>query len=222
MGRRKDDVADADAADANASAPSVDRRTLFVRGVAFGATNEDLEAAFAAVGPVRSAFLVGGAGSNANSHAAADAAAAAAAGNASSSSAQQQQQHKGVGFVQFALPEDADRAVAELDGTLLSGRRIRVEHAQKRASFEERKKKKRRSREGEEEEVEGGGEEKEQEGAEKKTPSSAPAAAAASKRPRDAAAGSSSATKHKLVRTVAVGNLTPGTAKAPRPPRGRT
>ena len=181
MGRRKDDTSggarsvDVDAHASGGPSAAVDRRTLFVRGVAFGATNEELEAAFAAVGPVRSAFLVGGAGSNANAaHAAAADDAAAGSGSASSSSARQQQ-HKGVGFVQFALPEDADRAVAELDGALLSGRRIRVEHAQKRASFEERKKKKRRGEE-EEEEVEGGGDDDEAgEGAEKKAPAPAPA-----------------------------------------------
>lgn len=214
MGRRKDDAA---AADAHASdSTAVDRRTLFVRGVAYGATNEDLETAFAAVGPVRSAFLVGGAaGSKANADA------AAAAGNGSGSAASSStQQHKGVGFVQFALPEDADRAVAELDGTLLAGRRIRVEHAQKRASFEERKKKKRRSR-GEEggEEVEGGDDEEE---AEKETraraapaPAAAPPPAPRTRDPTAAAASKgNSSNKHKLVRAVAIGNLTPGTAKA--------
>ena len=218
MGRRKDDASggarsvDVDAHASGGPSAAVDRRTLFVRGVAFGATNEELEAAFAAVGPVRSAFLVGGAGSNANAaHAAAADDAAAGSGSASSSSARQQQ-HKGVGFVQFALPEDADRAVAELDGALLSGRRIRVEHAQKRASFEERKKKKRRGVE-EEEEVEGGGDDDEAgEGAEKKAPAPAPAAASA-RPPRDAAPRDNS-NKHRLVRTVAVGNLTPGTARA--------
>ena len=67
MGRRKDDASggarsvDVDAHASGGPSAAVDRRTLFVRGVAFGATNEELEAAFAAVGPVRSAFLVGGA-----------------------------------------------------------------------------------------------------------------------------------------------------------------
>jgi len=214
MGRRRDDddagLAGGGGGDASSSDPSssVDRRTLFVRGVAFGATNEDLESAFATVGPVRSAFLVGGAaaGSQANAHV------DAAAGNGNASAAASStQQHKGVGFVQFALPEDADRAVAELDGTLLSGRRIRVEHAQKRASFEERKNKKKKK--GEEEEGEGGGEE---EAETEKAPSAAAALKAPRRAPaRDAAEGGvNSSNKHKLVRTVAIGNLTPGTAKA--------
>lgn len=83
---------------ADAPSPDVDARTVFVRGLAYDASKDDLETAFAAVGPVRSAFVVGeGAG-----------------------------KHKGVGFVQFALPEDAGRAVSELDGSQLKGRKIKV------------------------------------------------------------------------------------------------
>lgn len=86
----------------------VDARTVFVRGLAYDASKDDLEAAFAAVGPVRSAFVVG-----------------AGAGG----------KHKGVGFVQFALPDDAGRAVTELDGSALKGRKIKVRDGGRRGGW---------------------------------------------------------------------------------------
>jgi nucleolar protein 4 len=84
---------------AGAPSPDVDARTLFVRGVSYDATQSDLETAFAAVGPVRSAFLVGGADGG---------------------------RHRGLGFVQFALPDDALVAVAQLNGAAIKGRKIKV------------------------------------------------------------------------------------------------
>ena len=36
---------------------------------------------------------------------------------------------RGFGFVEMASPKDAERAVRELDGKLLMGRRMRVEHS---------------------------------------------------------------------------------------------
>ncbi|GAQ92352.1 nucleolar protein 4 [Klebsormidium nitens] len=94
----------------------MDRRTVFVRNLAFNTTQAKLEEAFSAVGPVRKCFLVKDKGS---------------------------EQHKGFGFVQFALAEDAERAVASKQGSSLDGRTIKVEVAKKRASFEERKTKRR-------------------------------------------------------------------------------
>eukprot|EP00198_Chlamydomonas_reinhardtii_P010429 XP_001699766.1 predicted protein [Chlamydomonas reinhardtii] len=91
-----------------------DPRTVFIRGVSFDAVEKDLEAAFSEVGPVKQCFLVRVKG---------------------------QPKHRGFGFVQYALPEDAERAVGELDGTALKGRKLQVELAIKRAPLEERKKK---------------------------------------------------------------------------------
>ncbi len=76
-----------------------DSRTLFVRNIAFDVDEAGLEAVFADVGPVRSAFLV---------------------------KDKSQPRHKGFGFVQFALPEDAERALGELQGKDLHGRKLKV------------------------------------------------------------------------------------------------
>ena len=61
-------------------------RTVFVRNISYEVDDKALEEAFQDVGPVRQAFLVKDKG---------------------------QQRHKGFGYVQFALPEDAERAVEE-------------------------------------------------------------------------------------------------------------
>lgn len=88
------------AAGGGQGAPHVkDLRTVFVRGVSFDADEKAVEAAFSDVGPVKSCFLVRQKG---------DA------------------KHKGFGFVQFALPEDAERAVTELDGKAVAGRKLQV------------------------------------------------------------------------------------------------
>ncbi len=76
-----------------------DARTIFVRNLAFDVDQAQLEQAFADIGPVRSAFLVTQKG---------------------------QQRHKGIAFVQYAIPEDADRAVEELNGKELNGRKLKV------------------------------------------------------------------------------------------------
>lgn len=79
--------------------PEKDLRTVFVRGVSFDATEKDLEALFSDVGPVKHSFLVRQKG---------------------------QARHKGFGFVQYAIEEDAERAVEELNGKDMSGRKIKV------------------------------------------------------------------------------------------------
>jgi nucleolar protein 4 len=80
-----------------------DLRTVFVRGVSFDVTDEKpVEELFSNVGPVKACFLVktrDGSGGK---------------------------PHKGVGYVQFALPEDAQRAIRELNGSKLAGRKISV------------------------------------------------------------------------------------------------
>lgn len=167
-----------------------DPRTVFVRGVSFDIGDAELEAAFSAVGPVRHSFLIK-AGRNGK--------------------------HKGFGFVQFALEEDAIRATQELNNTDLGGRKIQVESALKRAPLEERKTKRKGAA------AEGDGEGEKKEPAAKKpraaegdevaaeaavqaaSPKTAPA------RKRDPA---ESKAKHALVRTVAVGGLSPATMDA--------
>eukprot|EP00897_Mesotaenium_endlicherianum_P008504 jgi/Mesen1/7682/ME000403S06864 len=92
---------------------SVDKKTVFVRNLAFTTTDAKLEEAFSEIGPVRQCFTVKQKGS--------------------------EQLHRGFGFVQFAVVEDAERAVAALQGSLLGGRKLKLEIAQKRAPLDERR-----------------------------------------------------------------------------------
>ena len=74
-------------------------RTLIVKGLGPEATEESFGSFFSDLGPVLRCFLVRqGKGGP----------------------------HKGFGFVQYALPEDAKRAVAKLDGKRLDGQRLKV------------------------------------------------------------------------------------------------
>eukprot|EP00850_Spirogloea_muscicola_P018662 SM000173S03031 [mRNA] locus=s173:193351:199506:- [translate_table: standard] len=98
-----------------AAGAGLDRRTVFVRSVAFATNEAALEEAFAEVGPVRKCFLVRQKGAK---------------------------DHRGFGFVQFALPEDAERAAQIKHGALLGGRKLKVEVAKKRAPFEQRRQQK--------------------------------------------------------------------------------
>ena len=72
---------------------------VFVRNISFALDKQTVEDAFGEIGPVRNCFLVKEKG---------------------------QDRHKGIGFVQFAIPEDADRAVAALNNTTLGTRQILV------------------------------------------------------------------------------------------------
>lgn len=76
-----------------------DPRTVFVRGIDASVDDTQLQEFFAEVGPVKNAFLVrrGKAGP-----------------------------HRGFGFVQFAVQEDAVRAAADLHGAELAGRKLKV------------------------------------------------------------------------------------------------
>ncbi len=76
---------------------------LFVSSLPFSATSTDLETLFSDVGPLRKAFVVTDSASGSHG----PGAGGAAGGKVRS---------KGVGYVQFAQPEDARRAVAELHG----------------------------------------------------------------------------------------------------------
>jgi nucleolar protein 4 len=78
-----------------------DARTVFVRNVAFSVDSAVLEQVFADIGPVRQCFLVTQKGVEGT-------------------------KHRGIAFVQFAIPEDAQRAVEELNGREVAGRRLKV------------------------------------------------------------------------------------------------
>lgn len=79
-----------------------DNRTVFVRGIPFSIDQQPFEEAFADVAPVKQCFLVRDKGAP---------------------------KHKGCGFVQYALPEDAQRAVEEMNGKVLGGRKLQVKGA---------------------------------------------------------------------------------------------
>ena len=93
-----------------------DAHTVFVSNIAYSASADDLSSLFSTnVGPVKKAFLVTHGkhqGGNEASH----------GGNEKASQAP----HKGVGFVTFALAEHATLAAETMHGTVLHGRRIRV------------------------------------------------------------------------------------------------
>lgn len=152
-----------------------DKRTVFVRGLSFAVGDEQLEEVFSSIGPVKHAFLV---------------------------KKKESGKHKGFGFVQFALEEDAVRAIQELNGTKLEGRTIKVESAQKRASFEERKEKKKQEikkrgeSDGKEEYRDGGGQ-------------SAVALREGTKHQRPKGNKEDALKKHQLVKTLAIGGLSP-------------
>ena len=82
-----------------------DKRTVFVRGIAFSTGPEAFEAHFSELGPVRTSFLVKDKGKTG---------------------------HKGFGFVQYALPEDAQKAAEQLHNTEFQGRKLKVSLMQQR------------------------------------------------------------------------------------------
>lgn len=94
--------------------PEATSRTVFVRSISFGVGKDAVEQAFEVIGPIRKCFLV------------------QAKGDA---------KHKGYGYVQFALREDAAAAVQQLNGTSLGGRKLKVDFAAARAPLAERKRK---------------------------------------------------------------------------------
>jgi nucleolar protein 4 len=86
-----------------------DRATLFVSNLPYTATSTDLQTLFSDLAPVRSAFVVTAPGSGVS---------------------------KGVGYVSFAIREDAEGAYekVEREGLELDGRKLRVQWANKKAS----------------------------------------------------------------------------------------
>lgn len=76
-----------------------DPRTVFVRGIDASVTDEALQEFFSEIGPVKKAFLV---------------------------KRGKDGPHRGFGFVQFAIQDDAARAAADLHGKELAGRKLKV------------------------------------------------------------------------------------------------
>ncbi|CAN6686052.1 unnamed protein product [Malus baccata var. baccata] len=86
--------------------------TIFVSNLPFSFTKSQLEETFSDIGPIRRCFLVMKKGST---------------------------EHRGFGFVQFAVTEDANRAVELKNGLSIGGRNIAAKHAMHRAPLEQRR-----------------------------------------------------------------------------------
>ena len=81
-------------------------KSVFVRNLPYDATDQSLEDHFGDVGPVKSAWLARD---------------------------RKTKESRGFGFVAFALPEDAQRAVETMNGSIMGGRKISVDSAKKGA-----------------------------------------------------------------------------------------
>ena len=89
------------------------KSTLFVSTLPFTATNEELESFFSQIGPVRSCFVI---------------------------KDKESGQHKGCGYVQYALPQDADKALEQLKKVKFQDKRtLKIQYAVKRKVLNERK-----------------------------------------------------------------------------------
>ncbi|KAG0054290.1 RNA recognition motif-containing protein [Gryganskiella cystojenkinii] len=122
------------------STDNTSKSTLFVRGLPYEATSAQLEEFFSEVGPVRSCFVVL---DRSAEQIAAESPAGEDKGTAAAATAKAPLKNKGFGFVQFVLPEDADKAIQELRGTkFLKQRPLIMEKAVKKAQDGEERPKK--------------------------------------------------------------------------------
>ncbi|KAF9913988.1 RNA recognition motif-containing protein [Lobosporangium transversale] len=135
----------ADATNSSTSANTEDEKTskstLFVRGIPYDATSAQLEAFFSEVGPVRSCFVVLDRNAEQNAIEKPDGESSDVSNTAAGSKAPLK--NKGYGFVQFVLPEDADKAINDLRGVkFLKQKPLLMEKAVKRSHSTEDKQKK--------------------------------------------------------------------------------
>jgi nucleolar protein 4 len=87
------------------------KATLFVRNIPYDATNQELEEFFSELGPIRSCFVV----------------------MDRNQEGTEKVQNRGYGYVHYALPEDAQRALTELkDVKFRGGRKLKIELALKK------------------------------------------------------------------------------------------
>lgn len=116
------------------------KSTLFVSALPFDATTADLMAFFAEVGPIRSAFVI-----KKKSPAVVSEESTPLEPDLTETTAVnpglETAMNNGCGYVQFALPEDAARAIKDLKKVKFQGKRtLRIQFALKKSVAVERKK----------------------------------------------------------------------------------
>ncbi|KAJ1565174.1 RNA recognition motif-containing protein, partial [Nowakowskiella sp. JEL0078] len=93
------------------------KSTLFVRGLPYTATNDELESYFSEIGPVKRSFVVANSSDKPE--------------NTDEKSTGPR--NKGIGFVQFALAEDAASAITKLKGKTFQNKVLKLEFALKKS-----------------------------------------------------------------------------------------